>query len=136
MATRAARAARRRARRNGTGFTTVQYVLASGFALVLLVFAANLIVDLYLRAAVRDALDEGVRAGVPIGEGAPQCSHRAAQVLADLARGRLGRGVRLSCRERDGWIEAEAEVTLPSFLPALVPARHLTMRAAARREPS
>ena len=53
-------------RRNGEhGFTTIQYVVATGFSLLLFVLVANLLVDLYERGAVRDALDEGVRAGVP-----------------------------------------------------------------------
>ena len=48
-------------------FTTIQYVIAVAWSLVLLVLIANLLVDLYARGAVRDALDDGVRAGAPAG---------------------------------------------------------------------
>ena len=52
-------------RRGEAGFTTIQYVVATGFSLLLFVLVANLLVDLYARAAVRDALEEGTRAVVP-----------------------------------------------------------------------
>ena len=42
------------------GFTTIQYVIAVAWSLLLLVLVANFLVDLYARGAVRDALDEGV----------------------------------------------------------------------------
>ena len=41
--------------RDERGFLTVQYVLAVGLSFILLVLVANLLVDLYARAAVRDA---------------------------------------------------------------------------------
>ena len=61
-----------------TGFTTVQYVAVVAMSLVLLVLVANLLVDLYARGAIRDALDEGVRAGAPAGAGPSDCERRAA----------------------------------------------------------
>src|SRR6185369_11572384 len=64
-------------RRDEGGFTTLQYVVATGFSLVLFVLVANLLVDLYARGAVRDALDEGVRAQVPGAAPADACEARA-----------------------------------------------------------
>ena len=40
-------------RRGDGGFTTIQYVIAVAWSLVLLVLIANLLVDLYERGAVR-----------------------------------------------------------------------------------
>ena len=54
--------------RGERGFTTIQYVVATAWSLLLFVLVANLLVDLYERGAVRDALDDGVRAGVPVGD--------------------------------------------------------------------
>ncbi|HEY1740457.1 MAG TPA: hypothetical protein VGI86_17220, partial [Acidimicrobiia bacterium] len=65
---------------------SLQYVAASALALVLLVMAANLLVDLYVRAAVRDALDEGVRAAVPLGGTADDCEARANDTVHGLVR--------------------------------------------------
>lgn len=113
---------------------TVQYVLATAFTLVLLVVAVNVLVDLYVRAAVRDALDEGARAAVPIGTDATTCERRARTVVAALARGRVGRGVTVACRVAGEWVVADADLTLPSFVPWLVPGWHVDLRALARRE--
>ena len=74
-------------RRGEGGFTTIQYVVATGFSLLLFVLAANLLVGLYERGAVRDALDEGVRAGVPVAAGADDCLLRAHDVVRSIASG-------------------------------------------------
>ena len=83
------------------GFTTIQYVVATGFSLLLFVLVANLLVDLYERGAVRDALDEGVRAGVPVAASADDCLARARDVVTSIAGGSSLRVDRLTC-ERDG----------------------------------
>ena len=70
-----------RARRGERGFTTIQYVIAVAWSLVLLVLVANLLVDLYARGAVRDALDDGVRAGAPRRAPAAACEARAHEVV-------------------------------------------------------
>ena len=74
-------------RERDAGFTTIQYVVATAFSLLLFVLVANLLVDLYERGAVRDALDEGVRAGVPIGATAADCEARAHDVVRSIANG-------------------------------------------------
>ena len=73
-------------RRGEAGFTTIQYVVATGFSLLLFVLVANLLVDLYARGAVRDALDEGVRAGVPVAAGTDDCLARARDVVTSIAQ--------------------------------------------------
>lgn len=119
------------ARRGEQGFATVQYVLAVGFSMVLLVLVANLLVDLYARGAVRDALDEGVRAAV-VTPGTEACVERVEATLRTLLRGRMARDIDIMCeRSGDGWIRTEARVRLRSWLPGL-PDWRFTLRAVAR----
>jgi hypothetical protein len=121
-------------RRGEGGLTTIQYVVATGFSLLLFVLVANLLVDLYERGAVRDALDEGVRAGVPVSTGASECLARAQDVVRSIASGSSLRIDDLSC-ERDGdRIVATARVALRSWFPMLLPDWRLTLRASAHRE--
>ena len=116
------------------GFTTIQYVVATAFSLLLFVLVANLLVDLYERGAVRDALDEGVRAGVPAGATADDCLARANDVVRSIASGSSVRVEDLTC-ERDGdRIVSTARVSLESWFPMLLPDWRLTMHASAHRE--
>jgi hypothetical protein len=115
-----------------TGFTTIQYVIAVAWSLVLLVLIANLLVDLYARGAVRDALDDGVRAASPAGASVLACEQRAHEVITGLVRGPLLQTV-VHCREDGAFVVAEADVTLRSWLPMLVPDWHMHLRAEALR---
>ncbi len=115
------------------GMITLQYVAASALALVLLVFAANLLVDVYVRAAVRDALDEGVRAAAPLGGTAGDCAARASDTLHGLVRGVFARAVTIRCGVRDGTVTADAGVSLPAFVGGLPP-WSFTLHAEARQE--
>jgi hypothetical protein len=119
--------------RRDDGFTTIQYVIAVAWSLVLLVLVANFLVDLYARGAVRDALDDGVRAAAPAAAPVPACEQRAHEVLHGLVRGPLVRA-RIRCSTTDALVIAEATVTLRSWLPMLVPDWHMTLRATALRE--
>ncbi len=120
------------ARRTQRGAITVQFVLATAFSFVLLVLVANLMVDLYARGAVRDALDEGVRAGAIDAPSIAACENEASEALDSLLRGRIGRDIEISCERRgDGWVRATARVRLASWLPG-VPDWVFTMRAVAR----
>jgi hypothetical protein len=121
-------------RRGEGGFTTIQYVVATGFSLLLFVLVANLLVDLYERGAVRDALDEGVRAGVPVAAGADDCLARARDVVSSIANGSSVRVDDLSCvRDGDG-VAATAHVVLRSWFPHLLPDWRLNLRASAHKE--
>ncbi|MGH8979203.1 MAG: hypothetical protein ACRDV7_14080 [Acidimicrobiia bacterium] len=125
----------RRATWRQDGFTTVQYVATVGLSLVFVVLFANLLVDLYARGAVRDALDEGVRAAAPVGTDASLCEQRSKEVLDGLLRGRLGDDIRVSCREDGAAMVARGEGTLPSWLPAIVPSWRVSLEARMQREP-
>jgi hypothetical protein len=121
-------------RRGERGFTTIQYVVATGLSLLLFVMVANLLVDLYERGAVRDALDEGVRAGVPVGTTADDCLARAHDVVRSIASGSSLRVDSLSCVPDGGRVVATARVSLRSWFPMLLPDWRLTLRASAHRE--
>lgn len=114
---------------------TIQYVLAVGLSFVLLVLVANLLVDLYARAAVRDALDEGTHAVVAVDAAPGACEQRARDAVANLLRGPIGREVAIRCSLRATTVTASADVRLGSWLPLLVPDWRFTVRAVAEREP-
>ena len=115
-------------RRSGDfGFVTLQYVIAVAWSLVLLVLVANFLVDLYARGAVRDALDDGVRAAAPSWQPVAACEGRA-QEVSRLARA-LGHDVR-PC-EVDGTTMV-ADGTLPSWLPFVVPPWRLSLTATSK----
>jgi len=98
---------------------TVQFVAAAGFALVVFVAAANVVVDLYARGVVRAAVDEAARRGAPFDATPQECTARGRDVLAELLGGRLGHGVRVDCRETATTVTARADVVLASWLPGL-----------------
>jgi hypothetical protein len=116
------------------GFTTIQYVIAVAWSLVMLVLVANLLVDLYARGAVRDALDDGVRAGAPSAASVAACEARAHEVVTGLVKGPL-LIARVRCEQAGSFIVADADVSLRSWLPMLVPDWHMTLHAEALREP-
>jgi hypothetical protein len=121
-------------RRDERGFTTIQYVVASAFSLLLFVLIANLLVDLYERGAVSDALDEGVRAGVPAAATAVDCETRVREVLRSIAGGSVLRVDDMRCSRDGALVVATAHVSLRSWLPMVVPDWHLSLRASARPE--
>jgi hypothetical protein len=95
------------AMRRGTwcehGFGTVEYLAAVSLSLILLVMVANVVVIEYGRGVLRAAVDEAVRdgsryfAGEPAAEVESRCEHRAQEVLRNLLRGRMGRGLTPRC---------------------------------------
>jgi hypothetical protein len=121
--------------RDERGLATVQYVATVGVSLLFLVLFANLLVDLYARGAIRDALDEGVRAAAPAGTDPGVCEARAREVLEGLLRGPLGDDVRVACAVEGSTMVATADATLPSWLPAFVPSWSVSSRASMQREP-
>jgi hypothetical protein len=110
-------------------------MVAVGLSLLPFVWFANLGVYLYGRGAVRDALDEGARAGARVGvDSAAVCEQRVHDILASLLAGSLGRGVTASCdEESDGVVRARARVEFHSFLPP-VPDWRFTATAAVLKE--
>jgi len=104
------------------GMTTVQYVAATAFSLIVFVMMANFIVFLYARGVVRAAVDEGARSGGRFGATTGECESRARDVLGDLLAGRLGSDVSVQCESaNDDEMHATVHVTLHGWLPGLVP---------------
>jgi hypothetical protein len=120
--------------RGHAGFTTIQYVVATGFSLLLFVMIANLLVDLYERGAVRDALDEGVRSAMPVAATPHDCEVRVREVLASVAGGSSLRVASVSCSKDGDRVIASARVALRSWFPAVLPDWQLDLHAAAHRE--
>jgi hypothetical protein len=112
------------------GFTTIQYVAVTGFSLVLFVLMANLLVGVYQRGAVRDALDEGVRTAIPVGADPAECERRAREVV-DAIGGSVVVDT-LRCEPVADGIVAVATITVESWL--LLPDWHVELRARATRE--
>jgi hypothetical protein len=113
-----------------SGFATIQYVAVTGFSLVLFVLMANLLVGVYQRGAVRDALDEGVRTVVPAGADPAECERRARGVVDDIAGSVTVEQLR--CDAVPGGVVAVAHITIDSWL--LLPDWHMELRARATRE--
>ncbi len=116
------------------GFTTIQYVVASTLSLLLFVLTANLLVDTYEQGAVRDALDEGVRAAVPSAATPTDCEARAHDVLRSITGGSLLRVESLTCARDGQFVVARAHIVLRSWLPMLVRDWRLDLRASAVQE--
>jgi hypothetical protein len=117
------------------GMTTVQYVAATAFSLIVFVMMANFIVFLYARGVVRASVDEGARAGSRFGATTAECEARARDVLGDLLAGRLGSDVRVECESpNEDVMRATARVTLHGWLPVLVPDWTFTLDARSVKE--
>lgn len=115
--------------------TTVQYVAATGFSLIVFVMLANFIVFLYARGVVRASVDEGARAGSRFDAGTAECEARARDVLGDLLGGVLGRDVEVRCERRDeNVMQATVNATLHGWLPVLVPDWTFTLQARSVKE--
>jgi hypothetical protein len=114
--------------------TTVQYVAATAFSLIVFVMMANFIVFLYARGVMRAAVDEGARAGSRFGSTTADCDSRARDVLDDLLAGQLGRDLRVRCENDEDEMHATVDVTLHGWLPVLVPDWSFTLDARSVRE--
>lgn len=114
--------------------TTVQYVVATGLSLLVLVTMANFVVDLYARGVIRSAVDEGARAGAPIDASDGECAQRSQEVVANLLGGAMGQSVHVSCRTASGTVTAHAEVRFVGWIPILVPDWTFTLEGAASKE--
>lgn len=92
------------------------YLAAVTCTLLFFVLLVQLVVWQYGKGVVRDALDEGVRAGAPASAGPVDCETRARDVLANLLGGQMGRKIRVACEQRPDEILARADVTFPGWI--------------------
>ena len=114
------------------GVTSVQFLLASGLALLLFLALANLVVVQYGRGAVRSALDQGARVGA-ISSSVAECQQRVGEVLSQLLGGRMGDDVSVTCEVGPGVASATGEARFVSWTP-FAPDFHVEMTAMATRE--
>jgi len=82
---------------------------------------------------VRDALDEGVRAAVPLGGTAADCLGRVHDTLGGLVRGAFAHDVSVRCGVAGGRVRADADVSLPAFITVL-PAWTFRVHAEAQQD--
>lgn len=110
-----------RRRGNDGGYLTVQFVVAVGFSLVLLVLIANVIIVQYAQGVVRSAAEEGAQAGSRLSATNIECEARANEVLGSLLGGAMGAGVTASCNVGATEVSATIQYTFTPWLP-LIPA--------------
>ncbi|MGH3649864.1 MAG: hypothetical protein ACRDU9_04075 [Acidimicrobiia bacterium] len=114
------------------GVSSVQFVLASGLALILFLVFANLVVVQYGKGALRSALEQGARAGTVGGVAA--CESIARDVVDDLLGGRMSDTLVLSCSQDAVSVSATGSVTFESWTP-LTPDFSFTLTSQAAAEP-
>lgn len=121
------------------GMTTISYVIATALSMALLVVLANVIVVLYARGVVRSALDEGVRAGTPLGldvqRAAEVCVERSNEVLDGLLGGPMGADVEFQCAVGDdGFVRARAAAHFEPWIPGSMPTWTFEPEVVSRRD--
>jgi hypothetical protein len=108
-------------------------------SLILLVMVANVIVVEYGRGVLRAAVDEAVRDGSRYFPDEPdagveaRCEHRAQEVLHNLLRGRMGRGLEPRCTTTPSSVSAVIQGRFEGWLPG-VPDFDATTKGTATRE--
>jgi hypothetical protein len=113
--------------------TVIVWTLAVAFSLLLVTLLLEVIVVQYARAAIRDALDEGVRAGTRVGSGQPDCQQRADEALDGLLGGSIGAGITISCTDAGDRLVATATGTINGWLP-FSPNTSINLTATAAKE--
>jgi hypothetical protein len=98
------------------GITSVQFLLASGLALLLFLALANLVVVQYGRGVLRSALDQGARAGA-VSSSVEECRQRTENVLGQLLGGRMGDSVETSCGIGPRMVTASGRAVFVSWTP-------------------
>ncbi|HEU4916777.1 MAG TPA: hypothetical protein VFV13_09480 [Acidimicrobiia bacterium] len=98
------------------GVSSVQFLVASGLALVLFLTMANLVVVQYGRGALRSALDQGARAGA-VSSSPHDCADRIEHVLSQLLGGRMGDSVAAECVVGPVLVTASGRAVFDSWTP-------------------
>jgi hypothetical protein len=107
------------------GFTVVGAIWVMAVTLVLVTTFANLFVQRYAQAVIRQATDEGARAWAVNGGTSADCSAAANDVVADLLGGPMVSAISITCADQGLSIEVTAKATLAS-LPPLPDAEFVT----------
>lgn len=101
-----------------TGFVTVQYVAATGLALVFLVMIVQVVSFQFTRALVATAVADGARAAARDAGSTSTCEQAGHDVLAGLLAPAAAT-VAFSCTSDGTVVVAEATATLRAWVPML-----------------
>lgn len=115
------------------GFASLQFVVAAGLAMLMVVGLVQLIAYQFTRGALMAALERGVRAGAVAGAGAEQCLAAVQDSLAEVLGGIVGHTVQVSCAADDDLVTATASGTVPAWFGSGVDFS-IDVDALARRE--
>jgi hypothetical protein len=115
------------------GAAVVEFVLATGVAVVLALSLAQLGLFLWERNALMGSLSEGVRVAATEGRTVADGRRLATELLRRSAGGRVAGAVPIQGVETGGAVVLSAEGTLPSFVPG-VPGLPVRMTARMHEE--
>lgn len=113
------------------GFTIASAMWVMAVTLVLVTGFADLFVQRYAQAVIRQATDEGARAWAVQGGTADDCLAAANDAVDDLLGGPMAAGITFSCNADGATVQVTANATLRS-LPPLPDARFDTTSVVAR----
>ncbi|MEM8926068.1 MAG: hypothetical protein AAGD35_21390 [Actinomycetota bacterium] len=99
------------------GFTVASAMWVMAVTLVLVTAFANLFVQRYAQAVIRQATDEGARAWAVNGGSADECLLAANDVIGDLLGGSMASGIAISCVDAGDTIQVTASATLAGLPP-------------------
>lgn len=113
------------------GFTIASAMWVMAVTLVLVTGFADLFVQRYAQAVIRQATDEGARAWAVQGGTADDCLAAANDAVDDLLGGPMASGISFSCSADGTTVQVTANATLRS-LPPLPDAQFATTSVVAR----
>jgi len=108
-----------RRRGDDDGYLTIQFVVAVGFSLLLLVLIANVIIVQYAQGVVRSAAEEGAQAGSRLSATNVECEVRANEVLGTLLGGAMGANVEVDCNVGPTEVAATVHFSFTPWLPLI-----------------
>lgn len=115
------------------GFASLQFVLAAGLAMFMVVGLVQLVTYQYARGAVMAALERGVRAASVATAGVGECETALSDSLGSVLGGEVGDSLRFGCEEDPLVMRAWATGTVPSWI-AGVPDMPFELETRVRRE--
>lgn len=115
------------------GFASLQFVLAAGLAMLMVVGLVQLVTYQYARGAVLAALERGVRASSVVEGSVEDCEASVTDSLGSVLGGEVGDSLTFGC-EFDGLaVRAWANGTVPAWMAGL-PELSFELETGARRE--
>jgi hypothetical protein len=97
------------------GFATVSYIVCVTLTMIVFVVALNLLLAWYGTSVVREAINEGARAGAVDDGDLEDCQAAASDVLDSLL-GTWNDGIEVTCTDTGETIKAEASGALASVI--------------------